>query len=405
MKKRAYLAVLALCVALTGSACGTESQTSGNASSDEENTETVEKEDAEEPEGFGTRLVSVENVEKYIAIAEYKGLVLDRNIYEVTDEQIEEQIKYNLQSDKAEVTDAAESVKEGDSVTINYVGQSGGKVIEVEDTYDLTVGEGSMTAGFEDGLIGMKKGETKTIQITFPEDFYSEELAGAVGTYRVTLQAFQRTPELTDALVAANTDVKTLEEYRAQIREQMEANAEIAAQDALKSAAWEIVLTNSEVREYPQADIDNAIEEFKKQVMLYNNESDMDLELFVESQGMTMEAFNDQCQQYAESKVKQNLIIQGIMDAEGITLEDEECLMIQDQLVKDFQAASLAQLLDTYGQTMIDEAIGLLRIEDFLVENAVFEEEATEEEALSEEETDEDAYEEDGSEESEEQEA
>lgn len=405
MKKRAYLAVLALCVALTGSACGTESQTSGNASSDEENTETVEKEDAEEPEGFGTRLVSVENVEKYIAIAEYKGLVLDRNIYEVTDEQIEEQIKYNLQSDKAEVTDAAESVKEGDSVTINYVGQSSGKVIEVEDTYDLTVGEGSMTAGFEDGLIGMKKGETKTIQITFPEDFYSEELAGAVGTYRVTLQAFQRTPELTDALVAANTDVKTLEEYRAQIREQMEANAEIAAQDALKSAAWEIVLTNSEVREYPQADIDNAIEEFKKQVMLYNNESDMDLELFVESQGMTMEAFNDQCQQYAESKVKQNLIIQGIMDAEGITLEDEECLMIQDQLVKDFQAASLAQLLDTYGQTMIDEAIGLLRIEDFLVENAAFEEEATEEEALSEEETDEDAYEEDGSEESEEQEA
>jgi trigger factor len=89
---------------------------------------------------------------------------------------------------------------------------------------------------------------------------------------------------------------------------------------------------------------------------------------------MTMESFEEQCQQYAESKVKQNLIVQGIMDAEGLSLEDAQSLAIQDQLVEDFAVSSLAELIDAYGQSMIDEAIGLIRVEDFIVENANVEE-------------------------------
>lgn len=378
MKKKAFLAVLALCVALTGSACGIDSQTSLDGTSGGEKTETVENTTANTQEGFGARLVSVDNVEKYITIAEYKGILLDRNVYGVTDEQVEEQVKYNLQSEKKEVTGAKESIQEGDLVTITYVGMADGKILETEDYFDLTVGEGNMIPGFEEGLLGMKKGETKTFKLSFPEDFHSEELAGTAVTYKVTIQSYQRTPELTDELAAENSDAGTLEEYRQMIREEMEATAEASAQESLRTMAWDTVLMNSEVVEYPQADIDHAVDEFKKQVMAYNNESDMDLETFVASQGMTMEAFNAQCRQYAESKVKQNLIIQGIMDAEGITLEDPECLEIQDQLMIDFQVASLAQLLDTYGQPMIDEAIGLIRIENFIVENAAFEEPVSE---------------------------
>lgn len=376
MKNRAYLAVLILCMTLLGSACGPESPTSGTSSGGDTKTEGTT-----ESQGSEIRLVSVKNVDKYIRIADYKGLVLDRNVYEVTDEQVEEQIRYELQSEKKEVTDENAEVQTGDLVTINYIGTVGGKVLEKEDFFDLTVGEGGMTAGFEDGLIGMKKGETRTLQLVFPEDFYAEELAGAIVTYRVTLQSIQRTPEINNKLVKSKTDAKSLKEYRKMVRADMEENAENALQDALRSIAWDTVLLNSEVKDYPKADIETAMDEFKKQVMVYNNGSDMDLEAFVKSQGMTMEAFEDQCQQYAQSKVKQNLIIQGIMDAEGITLGDAECLAIQDQLIVDFGAASLAELLDTYGQTMIDEAIGLIRIENFIVENAVFEEEtATEDE-------------------------
>jgi trigger factor len=219
----------------------------------------------------------------------------------------------------------------------------------------------------------MKAGETKTLNLTFPEEFYSEELAGAQVTYTVTLDNFQRAPEIDDAYVAANTDASTLEEYREQVRASMESTAQAEAKENLRNIAWDTVLTNSEVMEYPEADLENASNEYKKQVMSYNNDSDMTLEEFIESQGLTVESFNDQCRQYAESKVKQNLIIQGIMDAEGLSLEDEQCLAIQDQLVEDMGVSSLAELIDAYGQTMIDEAIGLLRVEDFIVEHAVLE--------------------------------
>jgi trigger factor len=381
MKRKTYIAALALCMALSLTACSTVKSESEPSSSEEKETEvntdttdSGQEEASSETEGFGTRLVSVDNVEKYISIAEYKGLNLNNTVTEITDEQVEEAVKYSLQGDMSPVTDSSESVKEGDLVTISYVGTVNGELLESEDYYDLTVGEGSMTDGFEDGLIGMKKGETRTLNLTFPEDFYSDELSGQDVVYKVTLQSFQRAPEIDDAYVAESTEASTLEEYTQMIRTQMEENAEAEAKENLRSIAWDTILTNSEVMEYPQADIDNAIDEYKRQIMEYNNDSDLTLEEFVESQNMTMESFEEQCQQYAESKVKQNLIVQGIMDAEGLSLEDAQSLAIQDQLVEDFAVSSLAELIDAYGQSMIDEAIGLIRVEDFIVENANVEE-------------------------------
>lgn len=104
----------------------------------------------------------------------------------------------------------------------------------------------------------------------------------------------------------------------------------------------------------------------------------MELEDFVESQGVSMDDFEAQCQQYAQAKVKQNLIIQGIMDAEGMTLDDEECLAIQDQLVEQYASGDLAALIDTYGQVAVDETIGLMRVEDFIIANANYDQTAGE---------------------------
>ena len=110
--------------------------------------------------------------------------------------------------------------------------------------------------------------------------------------------------------------------------------------------------------------------EYKRLVQKYADQAGMKLEEFVESQGLTTEDFDSQCQYYAQQKVKQNLIVQKIMDAEGIALDDEECLAIQDQILQQSGAGDMAVLIDTYGQAAVDETIGLLRIEDFLVANA-----------------------------------
>lgn len=385
MKKKTCAAVLAICMMLTASAC-TDSKKAEESSTEAETQQEPEKQEEEqkqeeadareeETEEGGTRLVSVDSVEKYITIAEYKGIVLDSTVEAVTEEDVEKQVQSNLKEKSEEVTTKGAAVQTGDTVTINFVGTKDGVAFEggTANNYDVTIGEGTMIPGFEDGIIGMTKGETKELAVTFPEDYQKAELAGANAVFKITLQSFRRPPELTDEWVAANTDFKTAEEYRASVRSQLEESAQVQAENSLRSTAWTTVYTNSEVKEYPQKDIDDAVAELKHQAQSYAQQGNMELEKFVESQGISMEDFEEQCQQYAQAKVKQNLIIQGIMDAEGMSLEDADSLAVQEQLVQQYGSGDLATLIDTYGQKAVDESIGLIRVENFIIANANFE--------------------------------
>ena len=338
MKKKIYLAMLAVCFALTASACGD----GGAVITD--GTKTEGAADGKKAETGTTRLVSVENVEKYITIGEYKGLTLDNTVDAITDDDVQAQIDEDLK-DKAEpVSDAA---KEGDLVTVNYTGTKDGQTFDggTANNYDFVIGDGQMFEEFENGVIGMKKGDTKEIKIDFPSDYADETLAGKEVIYKVTVQNVRREGELTDEWVAKNTDYTTVDDYRESIRSELEKNAKESAQEVLKNTAWSTVLENSEVKEYPQEDVDKAVSEFKK-------------------------SMEEQCQQYAEGKVKQNLIVQGIMDAEGLSLDDKESLQLQDKLVEQMGVSSIAELVGTYGQDYVDESVGLLRVEEFIIKNA-----------------------------------
>ena len=363
MKKKIYLAMFAACFALTASACG------DGAAVITDNTKTEKSADNKKAEVGTTRLVSVENVDKYITIGEYKGLTLDNTVDAITDDDVQAQIDQDLQ-DKAEpVSDGA---KEGDLVTVNYVGTKNGQTFDggTANNYDFVIGQGQMFDEFENGVIGMKKGETKEIKIDFPSDYADETLAGQEVVYKVTVQNVRRAGELTDEWVAKNTDYTTVDEYQESVRNQLEEEAKNSAQEVLKNTAWSTVLENSEVKEYPQEDVDSAISEFKSSMEVYAKQADMTLEEFIDSQGISQDDFDEQCQQYAEGKVKQNLIIQGIMDAEGLSLDDKESLQLQEKLVEQMGAGDIAELVGTYGQTYVDESIGLLRVEDFIIKNA-----------------------------------
>lgn len=355
--------MLVACFAMTASACG------DGAAVITDNTKTEKSADNKKAEVGTTRLVSVENVDKYITIGEYKGLTLDNTVDAITDDDVQAQIDQDLQ-DKAEpVSDGA---KESDLVTVNYVGTKGGQTFDggTANNYDFVIGQGQMFEEFENGVIGMKKGETKEIKIDFPSDYADETLAGQEVVYKVTVQNVRRAGELTDEWVAKNTDYTTVDEYQESVRSQLEEEAKNSAQEVLKNTAWSTVLENSEVKEYPQEDLDSAISEFKSSMEVYAKQADMTLEEFIDSQGISQDDFDEQCQQYAEGKVKQNLIVQGIMDAEGLSLDDKESLQLQDKLVEQMGAGDIAELVETYGQDYVDESIGLLRVEDFIIKNA-----------------------------------
>ena len=370
MKKKLYLAVLATCMMLVWNGCGNDKETAENDMEAEQTEQTSDAADSDE--SGSTRLVSVDNVEKYVTIAEYKGIALDHSVAGVTDENVEKRVAQNLQGKSEEVTDKDAVIQNGDTATINFVGTKDGVAFEggTANNYDLVIGSGTMIPGFEEGILGMKKGETKDITVTFPKNYQSSELAGQEAVFQITVQSFKRPPELTDTWAAANTDYKTADEYRASVRTQLEQEAQDQAESSLRSTAWTTVYSNSEVVEYPEKDIEEATQEFRSQIEAYAKQGNMELEDFVKSQGVSMDDFEAQCQQYAQNKVKQNLIIQGIMDAEGMTLEDEESLAIQNELVEKYASGDLAALIDTYGQVAVDETIGLIRVEDFIIANS-----------------------------------
>lgn len=373
MKKKLVLAAAVLSMTLLPAACGKEA--AGNTQDDvqTEGKETAGKqEEAEKKEG-SSRLVSVENISDYLTLGQYKDLELSRTVQEITDEDVELRIQTELEEHREEVTAGDGTVQVGDQVTINFVGTMDGEAFDggTANNYDLVVGQGGMIEGFEDGIVGMKKGETKNLPLTFPEDYYVSSLAGKDVNFQITLQAFRRTPELSEAWVKKNTDFSTMEEYRASVRTTLEEEAEESAETSLTGTAWSMVWSSSEVIEYPQKDIDNFINQYKRINEMYAAQAGMSLEELIEAQGYTQENFDKDCRQYAEYVVKQNLIVQGIMDAEGIALDDPECLEIQNHMMEEYGVSDLADLIDTYGQESVDQSIGLIRVENFILENAV----------------------------------
>lgn len=375
MKKKVYLMILTLCIAFAGTACGTKEKAAEETKISEEKTE--EKEDTKKS-GEGTRLVSVKDIDKYITIGQYKGLSLEKVVETITDTEVEGSISQDLAMTKEEVKDGV--VEEGDTVVVNYVGTENGKEFNggSAENQEITIGSGGYIPGFEDGILGMKKGETKDVPLTFPEDYIEPSMSGKDVVFKITLQSFKRAPELNDDWVAKNTDFKTVEEYKEDKKKLLQKSAEQMAESILYQNAWNQVYEASEVKEYPEKDVEEAYAEFETQIKSYAKQGGMELEDYLESQQVSKEAFETQCQEYAEARVKQNLILQGIMDTEGMTLEDKESLAVQDELIQNYGVKDLAALVDTYGQTSVDTTIGLIRVERFIAENANIEEKISE---------------------------
>ena len=317
-----------------------------------------------------------------LKISQYKGVEIDEvdKADDVTDKDVTSFIDSVRESNAKTKTIKNRAVKKGDTVTIDFVGKMNGKKFDngSANNQKLKIGSNTSIEGFEDSIIGHKVGDKFVWNGKFPKN-YSEELAGKKVSFTIKVKAIieSKTPELNDAFVKkVSSKSKTVAEYKKEVKKKLEQEAQDQADSSLRSTAWNTVYTNSEVVEYPEKDVEEAVKTFKKQAEAYAKQGNMELEDFVESQGVSMDDFEAQCQQYAQAKVKQNLLIQGIMDAEGMTLEDEESLAIQNQLVEQYASGDLAVLIDTYGQVAVDESIGLMRVQDFIIANANYDQTA-----------------------------
>src|SRR5690606_35659592 len=164
-----------------------------------------------------------------VQLGEYKGLEIPAKDFTVTDEQVEEELE-NVRNRQAELIVVEDGeVNEGDTVVIDFEGFIDGEPFEggKGENYSLEIGSGSFIPGFEDQLIGMKKGEEKEIQVTFPEDYQVEELKGKEATFQVKLHEIKRKklPELDDEFAKDVSEFDTLDEYKQDLRKKLEERA------------------------------------------------------------------------------------------------------------------------------------------------------------------------------------
>ena len=261
----------------------------------------------------------------------------------------------------------------GMTAYISYVGKIDGEEFEggSSDGYSLELGSHSFIDGFEDGVVGMVRGETKDLNLKFPDDYLSEEVAGKEVVFTVSLLDLYRTPELTDEWVVANNQtVKTVDEFRQLIKEGLEVEAQNSASNTAKWNAWDQIAADSEIIEYPEGDIQMAMDSLNRMTEMSAEQMGMTFDEFLEAQGYDQEAYDALLRENAEQMVQQNLIVQAIIDAEGLDLTDETTEQLKTQLATNYYASSMDELAAYYGNYEANSAIAMMRVLEFVYENA-----------------------------------
>ena len=291
-----------------------------------------------------------------IELGEYKGLKLTRPSSEVTDDEVETAVRSSVMPE--EVGDEDAVVQDGDTARIAFEGKKDGVPFEggTSESYDLVIGSGSFIDGFEDGVTGMKKGETKDIDLTFPEDYPKEDLAGEDVVFTVTVNAILRTPELSDEWAAGQEDGQyaTLEEYLAAQKKQMEeANEEMIIQD-LQADAWLEAQKASTFLQLPSGIVEQGKDEFEDSVIEEASVYGMDLEAYLQAVGATKEEYDTRKEQYGRYAAMSRVLLDALVEAEGLS-EDSEEYKEELQKLCDSLGVTEDQLFEEHEKEMIDQ--------------------------------------------------
>ncbi len=295
-------------------------------------------------------LVAVVPVKPEVKISSYKGMKIKQFAYIVKDEEIDAELArvQDRNARKVDVTDRA--AISGDVANIDFVGTVDGVKFEGGEAegFDLTLGSGQFIPGFEDQVIGMNVGESKDVNVTFPENYQAEALKGKAAVFAVKLNKLQgkELPEITDEFIKEATGSETVEEYKAKTRERLEKQAERRANDATENSILEAIAANAEV-EIPQAmierEIDGLVQKFEYQLMYQG----LKLQDYLDFLKVTVADFRKNYEEQAKKNVLHQLIISQLIKDEKIEATEEE---VEAKVAE--QAASVGKTAEEYKKNM-----------------------------------------------------
>lgn len=307
-----------------------------------------------------------------VTLGEYKGLELEVTDPNVTQDEVESRIKSMVAMNPDKIAIEGRAVENGDLVNIDFVGKLDGKEFDggAAQGYDLVIGSGSFIPGFEEQIIGMNTGEIKDLNLTFPDPYDNNpDLAGKATVFTVTLNGiYSETPaEFDNAWVERVTkgEQKGTEEYRNSVREELEKYKKESSDMEAQITAINKVIENSQF-ELSEAGINKELEDIKKQYEQMAASYGIDMAKFAEINNMTQEEFDKKMKENAETKAKQKLVVDEIFKKENMSLEDADYATIEE-----LSGMAKNDLILQYGQEFIDKEVKAMKVEKFIVDNAV----------------------------------
>lgn len=363
MKKKVIYALFIGLLTISLCACGKKQGDSQEATT----------ESAEEQSSDADKVVV--DAEQYVTLPDYKAIEVEVAASSITDEDISTYITENMLTSYI-ITDRP--VQLGDIANIDYIGKKDGVAFDggTAEGYDLTIGSGQFISGFEDGLIGVSTGETVDLNLTFPKQYQSEELAGQDVVFTVTVNAIKGKTDFekltVEQLISMDIGFETKEDLweagKKAYAEQEEENHKLDIQNAV----YEKLLEETTFAELPQELVDQKVKEYNDYMEnMCQQYFGCSLETYVTSSNQSMDEYNEQVKEMAEQEAKQELLFDLIAKNEAIEVTDEDLMEKAQEMAEQYNYGSAEAFLELIGKEEFRLSILQQNVVEFLGENAV----------------------------------
>lgn len=292
-----------------------------------------------------------------VTLGEYKGLKVDKVPVEVTAEDVDAEIKRELERNARTVEVTDRSVQKDDMVTLDYEGFVDGEAFEggKGTDYPLTIGSGAFIPGFEDQLIGAEIGQEMEVNVTFPEQYHSKELAGKEAVFKCTVHTIKEKelPELDDEFASDVSECETLAEYRQEVEKKLTERKQTQAREQIEDQAVDQAAENAQM-DIPQPMIDLQVRQMEDDMGYRLQMQGMTKEMYFQMTGLTEDRMKQDMEAQAVKTIRTRLVLEAVAKAENIVVSEER---LEEELKK---------MAETYGREVeaLKEQMGEKRIEE-----------------------------------------
>ncbi len=306
-----------------------------------------------------------------VTLGEYKGLEVETETVEVTDEDVLAELKKEQEKNAVTRTVEDRTVEDGDQIELDFDGYVDGEAFEGGhgEDFPLTIGSHSFIDNFEEQLIGSAIGEEKEIQVTFPEEYHAEELAGKPATFKTTVKKIQvkELPELDDEFASEVSEFETLEEYKADVRAKLEEKKAAEAKTAKEDALIAKVVENTEM-EIPDLMVESQARTMVQEFAQRLQHQGLTLEQYMQYTGQTSESMMEQEKETALKRIQSRLVLEAVAAAENLEASEEDVQAEIDKMASQYgmepeQVRSMIddeQMEELKGNIVVQKAVDVI---------------------------------------------